>query len=339
MKRNLFTFIILLFAVFSINAQIVEDFEGATFLPDDWSETGISMTYYHSVASDWWTINNQSAGIFQSVGDPEEMLITPLFTYNGTMSEFSYLASGPNGDFGYGSTTVQLKYATDITGPWTDIGASILLDYGVTAQLIDVDISALANGDYYFAFATTSTFDYPGYNSAFALDDVSIVAGATTYTVTFTVDDDATATLLEGALIDIAGGTYTETTDVDGEAAFDLEEGTYTFAVTIDGYDDYNGTYTVTTDAGQTVAVHMTETISVKEVKAAGISIYPNPSNGVFNVNVESNFNLEVLDITGKVVNTQILTGNSTIEINTPGVYFLRFSNEEGSVTQRVIVQ
>jgi len=70
-----------------------------------------------------------------------------------------------------------------------------------------------------------------------------------------------------------------------------------------------------------------------------GVSVYPNPSNGQFTINVENDFNLEVFDITGKIITTRTLTGNTTLELNTAGVYFLRFSNEEGSVTQRVIVQ
>ncbi|MCD4795254.1 MAG: T9SS type A sorting domain-containing protein [Bacteroidales bacterium] len=154
------------------------------------------------------------------------------------------------------------------------------------------------------------------------------------YTVTFTVDDGTVP--IDGAEIAIGGGTYTTTA---GEVAIDLEEGNYTYTVTAVGFDDFTDTYTVTADAGQTVAVHMTETISVKNLIAVGISIYPNPSDGVFNINVENNFNLEVFDITGKIINTQALTGSSTIEINNAGVYFLRFSNNETTVVQRVIVK
>ena len=79
--------------------------------------------------------------------------------------------------------------------------------------------------------------------------------------------------------------------------------------------------------------------VGINEISSEGISVYPNPSNGVFNINVENNYNLEVFDITGRVINTRTLTGNTSIELNTSGVYFLRFSNEKGSFTQKVIVQ
>ena len=79
--------------------------------------------------------------------------------------------------------------------------------------------------------------------------------------------------------------------------------------------------------------------VSVDELASKGISVYPNPSNGVFNINVDNNYNLEVFDITGRVINSRTLTGNSNIKLNNAGVYFLRFSNEKGSFTQKVIVQ
>ena len=79
--------------------------------------------------------------------------------------------------------------------------------------------------------------------------------------------------------------------------------------------------------------------VTVQEFTSEGISIYPNPSKGVFNVCVEENYNLEVFDITGRVIYTQVLSWNSTVKIKTAGVYFFRFSNDEGSVTQRIVVQ
>ena len=87
------------------------------------------------------------------------------------------------------------------------------------------------------------------------------------------------------------------------------------------------------------VTVAGQSTIGINTIDAQGINVFPNPSNGVFNINVENNYNLEVFDITGRVINTRTLTGNTSIELNTSGVYFLRFSNEKGSFTQKVIVQ
>ncbi len=82
-----------------------------------------------------------------------------------------------------------------------------------------------------------------------------------------------------------------------------------------------------------------TSTIGVDNILGDGIKVFPNPSNGVFNINVDNNYNLEVFDITGRVINSRTLTGNTSIELNTAGVYFLRFSDKNGSYTQKVIVK
>jgi len=58
----------------------------------------------------------------------------------------------------------------------------------------------------------------------------------------------------------------------------------------------------------------------------------------VFNINVDNNYRLEVFDITGRVIDTRNLTGNTTLELDNAGIYFLRFSNDEGSYTEKVIV-
>ena len=220
-------------------------------------------------------------------------------------------------------------------------GAEIVID-GETLITAGGGIATidLANGDYPYTVDYGTCDQYTGtvtvYSSTVTVD-VSMTCPPPTYTVTFTVDD-GTAVII-GALVDIEAGTYTATTDASGEAIFNLEEGSIDYIVTAGGFDDFTDTYTVTTDAGQTVAVHMTETISVKNLTAAGISVYPNPSNGIFNIYVKNNYNLEVLDITGKIINTQALTGSSIIEINNAGVYFLRFSNNKTTVVQRVIVE
>jgi hypothetical protein len=70
-----------------------------------------------------------------------------------------------------------------------------------------------------------------------------------------------------------------------------------------------------------------------------GINVYPNPSNGVFNISVEKSMKLEVFDITGKLINNTNVNGVSNLELNNAGVYFLRFSNNEGSSVQRVVVK
>jgi hypothetical protein len=71
----------------------------------------------------------------------------------------------------------------------------------------------------------------------------------------------------------------------------------------------------------------------------AQINVHPNPSNGIFTVSSSENLSLEVLDITGKLVKTQEINGNAQVELNNAGMYFFRFSNENGSAVSKVIVK
>ncbi|MCF8430197.1 MAG: T9SS type A sorting domain-containing protein [Bacteroidia bacterium] len=71
------------------------------------------------------------------------------------------------------------------------------------------------------------------------------------------------------------------------------------------------------------------------------INITPNPFNNILEINSNGNLvNVEVLDITGKVVMSETINGSKTT-LNTAslnnGVYFVRISNGESVVTKRII--
>jgi hypothetical protein len=81
------------------------------------------------------------------------------------------------------------------------------------------------------------------------------------------------------------------------------------------------------------------EPVSVSNISNSQISVYPNPSNGVFTVNTTEAMNLQVTDITGKILNEMNVNGIVTLNIEEAGMYFLRFANENGTSVQRVIVK
>ncbi len=71
------------------------------------------------------------------------------------------------------------------------------------------------------------------------------------------------------------------------------------------------------------------------------IDITPNPFNNVIDINSNGHLvNVEVLDITGKIVITETINGNKTT-LNTAslnnGVYFVRINNGESVITRRLI--
>lgn len=73
---------------------------------------------------------------------------------------------------------------------------------------------------------------------------------------------------------------------------------------------------------------------------AANLSIHPNPSTGVFNIDTQKNYNLNVVDVTGKTVMSQKLnTSSNKIDLTNykSGMYFFRLTNENEVKVFKVI--
>lgn len=156
-----------------------------------------------------------------------------------------------------------------------------------------------------------------------------------TYTVTFTVDNGTAP--LQDATIDINGEQIT--TNASGIATIDLENGIYSYTVTLINYNNANGEVVVD-DA--VVNEHVTLTpLSVNDLDS-NISIYPNPSSGVFNIKVDNTYKLKIMDITGKVIyNEQLNNSVNNIDIsnNEPGTYIINLSTKDKSINYKVIIE
>ena len=112
------------------------------------------------------------------------------------------------------------------------------------------------------------------------------------------------------------------------------------------------GSYTVTvTDARQCTATATVVLTAIENTNAniASINVYPNPSNGVFNVNLQLNkseeVSLRLTDITGKVImlSNEAATTSLVKEINMPnlavGSYILSVTSASGTANFRVLVK
>ncbi len=73
-----------------------------------------------------------------------------------------------------------------------------------------------------------------------------------------------------------------------------------------------------------------------------GTVVYPNPSNGTFNLNLGvGQWNIEVYDITGRKVYENRMDGYSVLDLGrcNKGVYFLKAMGESRGVTAKIVVQ
>ena len=117
-----------------------------------------------------------------------------------------------------------------------------------------------------------------------------------------------------------------------------LNAGSYQFT-----YTASNG---VCADATTTITVDLKDCTGIDEAAANDVSVYPNPSTGVFTIEVAgdvSNVQLSVLDLNGKTVYTQATVTNKTdVDLNTiaNGIYtVVLVSNDTVSATKMIIAK
>ncbi len=72
------------------------------------------------------------------------------------------------------------------------------------------------------------------------------------------------------------------------------------------------------------------------------INVYPNPSNGIFTIETNDNYEVLITDVTGNII-TQISMNNkkSSIDINNQasGIYFIHFRNNKTARTAKIVLK
>lgn len=84
--------------------------------------------------------------------------------------------------------------------------------------------------------------------------------------------------------------------------------------------------------------------LGIKEHELATSNVYPNPSNGIFNIESDiTELGVMITDVSGRIVlEKTIPTGNNEIELNyADGVYFVRLTDKQSgkSVTKKLVIQ
>jgi len=87
------------------------------------------------------------------------------------------------------------------------------------------------------------------------------------------------------------------------------------------------------------VSVSSTEGINKFDSEANNVRIYPNPTTGIVNIEVDVNSRITILNISGKILSTHDVVDKATLNINQPaGVYFIRSESESGISTRKFII-
>lgn len=160
-----------------------------------------------------------------------------------------------------------------------------------------------------------------------------------------------------------SGGPYTDgNTNLITETVF-LSNDCFTFTIN-DAYSDGiccaygSGYYNIKNPANQVIATggqygatdtrdwNATFAVSVEDRLDEEVTLYPNPNNGLFTLNLGSNFSdattIAIHDLSGKQV-YQTVTGNQSVQINArdlaSGMYMVKIQGESGVAVKRFIVE
>ncbi|MBN2891521.1 MAG: T9SS type A sorting domain-containing protein [Bacteroidales bacterium] len=78
--------------------------------------------------------------------------------------------------------------------------------------------------------------------------------------------------------------------------------------------------------------------VAVREIGADAL-IGPNPTNGLLKINLRGSFNVQVIDMNGKVVVSKEMTNKTEIDLSDQqaGVYVVRLSNNDGAASYRIV--
>ena len=95
--------------------------------------------------------------------------------------------------------------------------------------------------------------------------------------------------------------------------------------------------------SAKTSAAEIEVPVGIEELAASGMMVYPNPSNGLFNITSEGNatVSFEVYNLTGGLVASSVFTQNYMLDLSkfSKGVYFLHLNAEGKTQITKLIVQ
>lgn len=146
---------------------------------------------------------------------------------------------------------------------------------------------------------------------------------------------------------------YPSSTVIDSTYAWDMDDASpaiwsanasHAFATA----NTYNvGLYTMggfwkSCNDSKSQAIVVTVCTDIDEASKDAISVYPNPSTGLFNVNVNtaSKSTIEVYNVIGEVVFTSQVNGNTTIDLSSlnAGVYSLKVTTDNMNVVKPIVL-
>ena len=83
------------------------------------------------------------------------------------------------------------------------------------------------------------------------------------------------------------------------------------------------------------------ENVSIEEVSESNVLLYPNPTNGIINIEGNGAMTISVMNTLGQKVMEKTATDNTIIDLSTfgSGIYMVRIETENGTITEKVSIK
>lgn len=241
------------------------------------------------------------------------------------------------------------RYMADIKG-----GAAVMVDLGADTTICDNATLTLdaGNAGATYAWSTgdsTQTITVGGgtYSVTVDLNGVTAVDTIVVNTIPspvagFTCDSSAAPTY---AFTNTSTNANSYAWDFGDGGTSTLTDPTYTYAV--------SGNYTITLVAtglcgNDTTTKGVSVSVGIEELMEGAVELYPNPSNGLFNVRfsgVSGSVSLQVTDLAGKLVysatDRDVAQGEvKQVQLNglSEGMYFLKVNVNDKVAVKRVVI-
>ena len=262
-----------------------------------------------------------------NIGQPSAASISPIACD-------SYVS--PSGNYTWTSSSTYLDTIPNVSGCDSVITVNLTINNSTTSSQTLVECAGFS------VTVGTNTYNTTGVYTDILMNAVGCDSTVTTdltveQAIDVTVDNSSAPTLSANQ----TGATY-QWLDCDNGNAIIPSETAQSFTATV------NGNYAVEITVGSCVDTSACENIStvgVKETANDVVSIYPNPTSGMVNINLGSNnssVNYSITSIEGKVVETgKTSTNNIMVDLSKEGngVYFVKINTENTSTVYKLIKQ
>jgi len=225
------------------------------------------------------------------------------------------------------TSAYQWQESSDFGGSWNDLDDSEVFS-GTTTETINILTNVSLNGNKYRCVLTGPCEDLPTEDAFLIVNPLPSVDLGLDQAISTEESIVLDAGEFEEYLWSNTADTQTIT--VDG---VELGVGTYTFSVVV---TDYNSC-----QASDEIQITIEDLSAIGDIDIALTSIYPNPSNGIFNIKAPVGSTVQIVDISGKIINVIEITNEDFIGVDLTdfeaGVYFAKFIGDETSVTEKII--